>query len=51
LAGLLQYVSGELLSAGDTVKIDNWLFTVTHVHGRRIDQVNAVSVETDSTDV
>jgi putative hemolysin len=51
LAGLLQYVSGELLSTGDSVKIDKWLFTVTHVHGRRIDQVNAVSVETDSTDV
>ena len=47
LAGLLQYVSGELLVTGDSVNIDNWKFSVTLVHGRRIDQVVATPVEFD----
>ena len=48
LAGLLQYVSGELLVAGDSVEIDNWVFKVTVVHGRRIDQVIATKVTEDT---
>ena len=48
LAGLLQYVSGELLEAGDSVNIDKWQFSVTLVHGRRIDQIKAIRVDCDS---
>jgi putative hemolysin len=50
LAGLLQYASGELLNAGDIVTIDNWLFTVTAVHGRRIEQVCAARVAVAAPD-
>jgi putative hemolysin len=50
LAGLLQYASGELLNAGDAVTIDNWLFTVTAVHGRRIEQVCAARVAVHGPD-
>ena len=48
LAGLLQYVSGELLETGDSVNIDKWQFSVTLVHGRRIDQIKAIRVDCDS---
>ncbi|UFS57230.1 hemolysin family protein [Comamonadaceae bacterium M7527] len=47
LAGLLQYVSGELLVTGDFVSIDRWRFSVTLVHGRRIDQIIATPVDVD----
>jgi len=42
LAGLLQYVSGELLSEGEKVIILTWEFTITTMEGRRIDRVTAV---------
>ena len=44
LAGLLQYVSGELLSEGEKVIILMWEFTITTMEGRRIDRVSAVDI-------
>jgi putative hemolysin len=43
LAGLLQYVSGELLSESESVMILTWEFTIQHMEGRRIDRVHAVN--------
>ena len=47
LAGLLQYVSGELLSEGEKVIILTWEFTITTMEGRRIDRVSAVDTAPD----
>ncbi len=48
LAGLLQYVSGELLSEGEKVIILTWEFTITTMEGRRIDRVSAVDTAPES---
>ena len=42
LAGLLQYVSGELLEVGAHVVVDAWQFDIKMMEGRRIDKVHAL---------
>lgn len=41
VAGLLQYETGELLSAGAKVRLGPWCFEVKQVDGHRIDVVHA----------
>ena len=42
LAGLLQYVSGELLEVGAHVVVDAWQFDIKMMEGRRIDKVHVL---------
>ena len=39
VAGLMQNVSGELLTQGESVDCEGWRFEVLVLEGRRIDQV------------
>ncbi|MFM6985803.1 MAG: hemolysin family protein [Hydrogenophaga sp.] len=40
VAGLMQTVQGQLLAQGDHVDVAGWRLEVTHLEGRRIDQVH-----------
>lgn len=48
VAGLLQSVSGRLLSTGEQVEAAGWLFEVLDLDGKRIDKVLASEVAPDS---
>lgn len=41
LAGLLQFVTGQLPNCGDRIQIGQWTFEVQQLDGRRIDRVMA----------
>lgn len=47
LAGLLMFETGTLPSVGHKIQIENWLFEVIDLDGRRIDKVLAMYHETE----
>ncbi len=49
LAGLLMAVLGHLPDEGEQIEWENWIFTVNHLDGRRIDKILAVASASANT--